>query len=144
MARSARGWFCGLALRRRPRIRWAVSQLRSKRRRNAEFLQKLNRLMLVLVVLALAAGVFLVFLPQCRRLDELSARLAEEKAKLAAQELLRDRRLREVDLLENDPGYVETIARDKIDVMREGEVVIRLDPADLEDPAVRALPAQGH
>jgi cell division protein FtsB len=96
--------------------------------------------MIALVALALLAGVFLIFLPQWRRTEELTARLEEEKAKLAAEELQRDKRLREVDLLENDPAYVETIARDKIDVMREGEVVIRLDPAVGGDPAIRALP----
>jgi cell division protein FtsB len=46
--------------------------------------------------------------------------LTEEKNLLARQ-------TREVTLLKADPTYLETIARDKLDVMKEGETIFRLE-----------------
>jgi cell division protein FtsB len=34
-----------------------------------------------------------------------------------------------VYLLESDKEYIETIARDKLDMMKEGETIFRLDPS---------------
>jgi cell division protein FtsB len=34
---------------------------------------------------------------------------------------------REVHLLQNDPTYLENIARDKLDLMQPGETIFRLD-----------------
>jgi cell division protein FtsB len=33
-----------------------------------------------------------------------------------------------VNLLKTDPGYLEMIARDRLDLMKEGETVFRLEP----------------
>ncbi len=48
---------------------------------------------------------------------------------------LRKHREREVYLLENDKEYIETIARDKLDMMKEGETIFRLDPSKGITPA---------
>ena len=55
--------------------------------------------------------------------------LLVDKEELIAQQSLRKQREREVYLLENDKEYIETIARDKLDMMKEGETIFRLDPA---------------
>ena len=52
--------------------------------------------------------------------------LATEKARL--EELL-SRQVREVDLLKTDTTYIETVARNKLDLMKPGETIFRLDPA---------------
>ena len=41
--------------------------------------------------------------------------------------MLLARQTREVNLLKTDPSYLETIARDRLDLMKEGETIFRLD-----------------
>jgi cell division protein FtsB len=106
-----------------------VQQLRSKRRRNPELWHKANRLVATLIVAGSVAGAVVLFYPEWIRHAALAEQLEEERAKLRAEELLREQRTREVDLLQNDPEYVEIIARDKIGVMKEGETIFRLDAA---------------
>jgi cell division protein FtsB len=105
-----------------------VQQLRTRRRRNPEVWHKANRLVAALIILGLVAFVLMAFHPEWERYRELAARLEDEKAVLAAQELERDQRERELHLLQNDPEYVEIIARDTLGVMKPGEEIIRLDP----------------
>jgi len=33
-----------------------------------------------------------------------------------------------VNLLKTDPTYLETLARDRLDLMKEGETIFRVDP----------------
>jgi cell division protein FtsB len=44
------------------------------------------------------------------------------------QKTLLARQTREVNLLKTDPVYLETIARDRLDLMKEGETIFRLEP----------------
>jgi cell division protein FtsB len=46
------------------------------------------------------------------------------------------RQTREVTLLKTDVSYLETIARDRLDLMKEGETIFRL-----ETPRVKTKPA---
>jgi cell division protein FtsB len=39
------------------------------------------------------------------------------------------RQTREVTLLKTDVSYLETIARDRLDLMKEGETIFRLETA---------------
>jgi cell division protein FtsB len=105
-----------------------VQQIRSKRRSNPETWHKANRLVAVLIILGIAVVTALAFYPELRRLKSLGMQLDEEKAALAAEELLKERRTREVYLLQKDPEYVEIIARDKIGVMKPGETIFRDTP----------------
>ncbi|MEY2504477.1 MAG: Septum formation initiator, partial [Verrucomicrobiota bacterium] len=41
--------------------------------------------------------------------------------------ILLARQTREVNLLKTDPTYLETIARDRLDLMKEGETIFRLE-----------------
>ncbi len=106
-----------------------MARLRSSdsRRRSAELWNALNRVLFVLIVLAGVAGVALWFYPEIQKRDEMLKNLDKEKKELAAEELKRKQREREVHLLETDPQYLEIIARDKLDLMKDGETIFRLD-----------------
>jgi cell division protein FtsB len=104
-----------------------VQPIRSKRRRNPEVWHKANRMMIALIIAGGAAVAVAAFYPEIARHRALSAQLAEEKSTLAAEELKKARREREVHLLKHDSEYVEIIARDRIGVMKEGETIYRLD-----------------
>lgn len=91
------------------------------------------------ILLALVLFVVAAFYPEWARYNSLATELDEKLAVLQSQELDRDQREREVHLLQNDPEYVEIIARDKIGVMKPDEQIFRLDaPAVTESSAVRA------
>ena len=74
-----------------------------------------------------AAVAVAAFYPEIARHRALSAQLTEEKSTLAAEELRKARRERELHLITHDSEYVEIIARDRIGVMIEGETIYRLD-----------------
>lgn len=48
------------------------------------------------------------------------------------------RLLREKNLLKTDPEYIENIARDKLDLMKPGETIYRLD----NKPTAQKMPAK--
>lgn len=106
------------------------------RRKDPAFWNAINRVLFVLLVVLGLAGIGLWFYPELAKRNAMSNYLDEQKKELAAQELLRKQRDREVYLLENDTAYIETIARDKLDLMKEGETIFRLDPAQ---PAARPV-----
>ena len=52
--------------------------------------------------------------------------------------MLLARQTREVNLLKTDPGYLETIARDRLDLMKEGETIFRLEQPPRNGSRLRA------
>ena len=69
------------------------------------------------------------FLPEVSKRRELDARVQALKAEVENERLLLARKQREVNLLTVDPEYVSLVARDKLDLMRDGETIYRIDPA---------------
>ena len=80
------------------------------------------------IILALCVGLAL-FKPQMNRQAKLDARLdalkAERGALRAQQQALRAR----LDWVKHDPAYLENFIRDRLDLARDGETVIRF-PAE--------------
>ncbi len=93
------------------------------------------------ILLGVLLVILAAFYPEWVRYNSLATELDEKRAILQAQELDRDQREREVHLLQNDPEYVEIIARDKIGVMKPDEQVFRLDAPVASESSVRAVPA---
>lgn len=100
-----------------------------RRRKDPAFWHAINRVLFALVSVGAITIVALWFYPELARRDEMLRHLEREKQVLADQQLLFKQREREVFLLENDREYVETIARDRLDMMKDGEVIFRIDPA---------------
>lgn len=92
---------------------------------------------MALVVIGLVCIVVLWFLPELEVRNKLARQLEDKKAELASAQLLRKQREREVYLLENDREYIETIARDKLELMKPGETIFRL--GDDEKSATKSL-----
>jgi cell division protein FtsB len=103
-------------------------------RRPAEFWSTVNRLLAAVVVLATLVALALWILPEIGKRNALARALEEKQADLAAGQSTRKQRERERFLLENDTEYIEAIARDKLDLMKEGETIFRLDPAPAPSP----------
>ncbi len=66
-------------------------------------------------------------LPEISKRKEQQARVDELKGQVARQREVLNRNLREESLLKLDPEYVGLIARDRLDLMRDGETIYRLE-----------------
>jgi cell division protein FtsB len=96
-------------------------------RRDATVWQRLNRIVLVLLFVAVWLGVVSLFLPPYKKLTQGRVEIDNLQAQVNEQKTLLARQTREASLVKNDSVYLETIARDKLDMMKEGEVIFRLE-----------------
>ncbi len=111
-----------------------------KRRQQQSIWHTLNRLVVALIAFALITAILCAFLPTLRARSKQVERVEALRAEIASQRVALNRRLREVELLRNDPSYVEIVARDRLDMMKEGETIFRLDapPHDTSGFVLRA------
>ena len=103
-------------------------------RREATVWQRLNRILRVLLVLTVWLVIVSLFVPPYKRLVQSRAEIDDLQAHVNEQQSLLARQTREVNLLKTDVTYLETIARDRLDLMKEGETVFRLEPARAAKP----------
>jgi cell division protein FtsB len=96
-------------------------------RREATVWQRLNSVLRVLLVLALVLVIVSLFLPQSKKLTQSRTEIDNLQGQVNEQKILFARQTREVNLLKTDPGYLETMARDRLDLMKEGETIFRLE-----------------
>lgn len=99
------------------------------RRRQADYLPALTRVVLALIVVCTLLTMGFAFYPEWTRLSDMRHDLAKQKARLAELQKQAADRAQEVDLLQHDPEYLEMIARDRLDLMKNGETIFRLSAA---------------
>ena len=97
----------------------------------------LNRFVLTLIVVIVATAIGHRALPEIgkqrdqeKRIDELKVAIDREKQLLARQN-------REEYLLIHDPEYIGLIARDRLDLMKDGEIVFRIEPPRIDQSKMR-------
>jgi cell division protein FtsB len=103
-------------------------------RREATVWQRLNRILRVLLLLAIWLVIVSLFVPPYKKLMQSRAEIDELQRQVDGQQSLLSRQTREVNLLKTDVTYLETIARDRLDLMKEGETIFRLEPARAAKP----------
>ncbi|MFL6583621.1 MAG: FtsB family cell division protein [Chthoniobacterales bacterium] len=96
-------------------------------RREATLWQRLNRALRVLLVIAVWLVIISLFLPRYKQLTQSRGQIDSMQAQVNEQKMVLARQTREVNLLKTDPGYLETIARDRLDLMKEGETIFRFE-----------------
>jgi cell division protein FtsB len=87
----------------------------------------LNRALYLLVFLAVAILIVCWFLPLVRDQQRQQTALQSLREQVTQERTLLDRHTRKLNLLQNDPGYLEMLARDKLDLMKPGETIFRTD-----------------
>jgi len=97
-------------------------------RREATVWQRLNSILRVLLVVATLLVIVSLFLPPYKKLTQSRTEIENLQSQVNDQKTLLARQTREVNLLKTDSAYLETIARDRLDLMKEGETVFRLEP----------------
>jgi cell division protein DivIC len=96
-------------------------------RREASVWRRLNRILLVLLIIAIWLVIVSLFVPPYKKLTRSRAEIDELQQQINEQQNLLARQTREVNLLKTDVTYLETIARDRLDLMKEGETIFRLE-----------------
>lgn len=88
---------------------------------------RMSRVMEVVIFLLLLLAVYKLFGPELDRQKELDAEVGR-LTQIAAQKEEKAARLsQEHRLLKTDKEYLETVARDRLNLQREGEYIIRID-----------------
>ena len=97
-------------------------------RREASVWQRLNSVLRVLLAVAVVLVIVSLFLPPYKKLGQGRTEIDNLQSQVNDQKMLLARQTREVNLLKTDPVYLETMARDRLDLMKEGETIFRLEP----------------
>jgi cell division protein FtsB len=98
-------------------------------RREATLWQRLNRILLVLLIIAVWLVILTLFVPPYKKLMQSRMEVDNLQEQVNEQQRLLARQTREVNVLKTDVSYLETIARDRLDLMKEGETIFRLETA---------------
>jgi cell division protein FtsB len=98
-------------------------------RREATVWQRLNRILLFLLVIAIWLVIVSLFVPPYKKLMQSRAEIDNLQQQVNDQQTLLARQTREVNLLKTDVSYLETIARDRLDLMKPSETIFRLETA---------------
>lgn len=85
----------------------------------------LNKVALVCLVLVTGAALLVLSIPEYEKVKKLRADLEIREAEELEVMLEKDRVTRMLKSLKTDPSYLELHARDRLDLYREGESVVR-------------------
>jgi cell division protein FtsB len=106
-------------------------------RREATLWQRLNRVLRILLLIAIWLVVVSLFVPPYKKLTQSRSEIDALLAQVSDQKLLLAQQTRKINLLKTDPTYLETFTRDRLDMMKEGETIFRL-----EAPGAKRQPPQ--
>ncbi|MBV8143028.1 MAG: septum formation initiator family protein [Verrucomicrobia bacterium] len=85
----------------------------------------------ILYLLVLAAAFILLicwFLPLVKERERQQNALQNLKQQVEQERTSYNRQSKKLTLLQNDPAYTELLARDKLDLMKPGETIFRMEP----------------
>jgi cell division protein FtsB len=108
-----------------------------------------NRRLLIIIFTCLAIISWRLFIPELKKHQEIDTQLKGMQAEFDREDGLNKQLTNEVSWLTdpNDPTYLETIARDKLQAAKPGETVIRLEIEDprkaLRDGQTPVIPPRG-
>ena len=92
----------------------------------------LSKCVVALTVLSAAIPIAHSFLPEVSQRRAHQQRIEVLKSEVEKQKMLLARHQREESLLRRDPEYIGIIARDRLDLMKEGETIYRIDAPKLD------------
>jgi cell division protein FtsB len=89
----------------------------------------LNRIVYLLIVVAAFILLICWFLPLLKEQQRQQNALQALKQQVEQERAKYNRESKKLTLLQNDPAYTELLARDKLDLVKPGETIFRMDPA---------------
>ena len=108
--------------------------------------QRINRLLWVLLILTAVGIIIGAFLPELEKQRSERDERARLHRLIDEQRAIHLRHANEIGWLTNSPEYLSIIARDKLELMKDGETILRVElpkSPDVQDaPALRAHSAR--
>jgi cell division protein FtsB len=89
----------------------------------------LNRIVYLLIIVAAFILLICWFLPLVKEQQRQQSALQALKQQVEQERAKYNKESKKLTLLQNDPAYTELLARDKLDLMKPGETIFRMDPA---------------
>lgn len=87
-------------------------------------LVRLNRYLLALLVIPVA---LLYFRPPVKEQEEARQRLADLASHRDQLKAEAERLQRKLELIKSDPEYLESMARDRLNLQKDGEIILRFE-----------------
>lgn len=101
--------------------------VKRRRRNEPDFWHRLNRVLQVLVVGGFLLTVGVVFYPVWQKQQDMRMRLLALESEMTDKTAALQSKQRQLELLRNDREYLETIARDRLNLMKPGETIFRIE-----------------
>ena len=101
--------------------------VRRRRRNEPDFWHRINRVLQLLVVAGFLLTVGVMFYPVWHKQQDMRLRVLELETELKDKTASLQSRQGELDLLRNDREYLETVARDRLNLMKPGETIFRIE-----------------
>jgi len=101
----------------------------SRSRSQSEFLPTAMRIVFFLIVVCAVLIAAFTFYPEWTRLTDMKQDLASKTVRFEELKKSTFEHEQEVHLLQTDKEYLEMIARDRLDLMKDGETIFRLSSA---------------
>lgn len=99
---------------------------RPQQHNQANLWHTVNHILAIAIIFGGLIAVGFHFVPIWGRTRELEDLIRQRQRELQRALLLQKKQEREIFLLQSDPIYLETIARDKLDLMKPGETIFRI------------------
>jgi cell division protein FtsB len=87
----------------------------------------LNRALASAIVLLVLGTLAIRYLPETSKRNEIQLEIQNLEARVFEKRALLKRHEREERLLRTNPEYLSMVAREKLDLMQEGETIFRFD-----------------
>jgi len=101
--------------------------VKRRRRNEPDFWHRLNRVLQVFVVAGFLLTVGVMFYPVWQKQQDMRLHLLTLERAQSEKSTALAKNQRELELLRNDREYLETIARDRLNVMKPGETIFRIE-----------------
>lgn len=101
--------------------------VKRRRRNEPDFWHRLNRVLQALVVAGFLLTVGVMFYPVWQQQQDMRLRLLTLEREQSDKTTALQGKQRQLELLRNDREYLETIARDRLNVMKPGETIFRIE-----------------
>ena len=102
--------------------------------------QRINRFLWILLILTMVGVIIGAFLPQLEKQRTERDERARLQRLIDEQRALYSRHEREMSWLTNSPEYLGIIARDKLEMMKDGETILRVEPPKNDVQVAPPLP----
>ena len=109
--------------------KWSTVTLISARVAKPQSGSDLTGILLVLLIIAIWLVIVSLFVPPYKKLMQSRTEIDNLQQQVNEQQTLLARQTREVTCSRPTSSYLETIARDRLDLMKEGETIFRLETA---------------